>query len=174
MVNDMNNSLEGSSQGKKPNFGALWMVGACVCGALLYLGIGPLAKFWLPGLVSLNANPLSTAVDVQRHLIGVWTYARPTDMNKPPHGWERWTFKSSGLEIQSARPSDMSWGAPSIYGYEIERRKTADSGQWYWHVRVKATKVNAAVMEDGGVVAFWAGSPESNYRLIKEDKDLSK
>ncbi len=169
----MSNPLEGFSQRQKPKFGALWTAGACICAALLYLALGPLSKFWLPGSASPKADAFSTAAAVQRSLIGVWTYARPTNLETPPYGWERWTFTLSGLEIQSARPSQIAWGAPSIYGYEIERRKTADSGEWYWHVRVKDTKINAAVV-NGALVAFWAGAPESNYRLVKEDKDLSK
>lgn len=135
----------------------------------------PFISHWFTrGSTPAGLGAINTAAEAQARLIGVWTFSRPVTLERAPYGWERWTFTKTGLQIQSARPSELAWGAPSNYSYEIERRKTADSGEWYWHVSVKNTIVNAAAMSDGTLMAFWAGSADSNYRLVKEDKDLSK
>ena len=142
--------------------------------AWLCIAVVFLISTWYIGSSIYRARTVTiqTPSDVQSYLQGVWTFTKPTDLDKPPHGWERWTFSTSTVTIQSAVPSDTTWSGPSKYSYEVTRKKTADTGDWYWHVRVKETQVNAAFFDKGKrLVAFWGGS---NYTLSKEDRDLSK
>ena len=174
MVNKMSNPLYGFSSPLKPKMPVsqkLWAV-------VFAIFVGGIAAFVANHLLTRASAPAapgasSTATDVQTRLLGVWTFARPVNSDRAPYGWERWNFTKEGVEIQSARPSELAWGKPTRYGYEIERRKTSDAGEWYWHVSVKETVINAG-FKDGTLTAFWAGTADSNYRLVKEDKDLSK
>lgn len=170
----MSNPLYGFSAASKPAMPPsqkLWVV-------VFALFVGGLAAFAANHYLTRGSTPAApaaskTAVEVQSRLLGVWTFAKPVNLDRAPYGWERWNFTKDGVEIQSARPSELAWGKPTRYGYEIERRKTGDSGEWYWHVTVKETVMNAG-WKDGTLTAFWAGTADSNYRLVKEDKDLSK
>lgn len=164
----MSNPLEGFSSPQSFKI----PLAQTVARVILALGIAALAGFGV--FKYLSPAPLNNEADVRGRLVGVWTYAVPTNLDKPPYGWQRWTFTESSLQIQDAKPSATGWEPPSTYRYEIARRKTADTGEWYWHVRVKETAVNAALTEGGSrLTAFWTGG-NSNYRLEKKDKDLAR
>lgn len=165
----MSNPLEGFSSAQP----ALKLpLAQTVARVILALGLALLAGF---GAYKYMAPAqLNSEADVRSRLVGVWTYAVPTDLDKPPYGWQRWTFTDGSVQIQDAKPSATGWGPASTYGYDIARRKTADTGEWYWHVRVKDTAVSAALVDgSNGLVAFMTGA-DSNYRLSKKDKDLAK
>jgi len=136
-----------------------------------FIGVAVGVEVWK----ALGSKELKTTSDVQDQLIGVWTHTKPVGNNEP-YGWERWTFTSNSVEIQSAQPSDISWGKPSstFPGVEVSRRKTADTGQWYWHIHINGSALNAAMFDNKNVVTVFGIGAPNHYDLRKEDKDLTK
>ena len=111
---------------------------------------------------------------VGEQLIGVWTHTAPMTGDKEPYGWERWVFTNDSVQIQSARPADLSWGPAASYAYEISHRKTVDTGTWYWHIHLKDTALSLAYLENVDGLTVMRIGAKNYYALAKKDKDLSK
>jgi hypothetical protein len=110
------------------------------------------------------------------HIQGVWTFTQPLAGRYAEQPfWERYDFTKTGVQVQTAYPSETEWGNPTVYGYSADMKKTADSGTWYCHVNIEGTALKVAVFQDGDVRAFKPLSPDMPYLLLqKRDKQLGR
>lgn len=110
------------------------------------------------------------------HIQGVWTFTQPLAgaYAKQPF-WERYDFTKNGVQVQNAYPTETEWGTPTSYGYSIEMKKTADTGEWHCRVRLDGTAINLAVFSNGDVNVFRPLSPDLPYLVLtKRDKQLNR
>lgn len=136
----------------------------------------------LPLIVGANLalEKLNRTIDTPTaclsHLQGVWTFTQPlTGMYAEQPYWERYDFTKTGVQLQTAYPSETAWGKPTVYDYSIDMKKTADSGEWYCNVSIEGTALKVAVFSGGDVHAFKPLSPDMPYLLLKKrDKQLSR
>ena len=107
--------------------------------------------------------------DVQRMVLGTWTYTGQQYTMMGQTFWGKWVFKPDGtMEDYSATASDDNWGQPKTEKWQAVSAKYSDTGKRWYGLKIGGW-MNPVVLKDNGNLRFHP-SPDVDVEFTKGEK----
>ncbi len=118
---------------------------------------------------STKSRGPTSVEDVQRAVVGTWTYTGQDYDMMGQKIWEKWVFKPDGtMESYTAMPADDNWGKAEIKKWQAVTAKYSDTGERWYGITVEDW-LRPVILKDNGKLRFHPAD-DVDVEFTKGDK----